>query len=100
VPCSRISESLVGPLVGSPIINDQVTPLGETELLQFSDKDRISRTTCDRIVRAGGEHADARGLVRLLRSCRERPRCRCAEQRDELPPLQLRDHSITSSARC
>jgi hypothetical protein len=32
---------------------------------------------------------------RLLRPCRERPRRRAAEQRDELPPL----HSITSSAR-
>src|SRR5262249_22766056 len=32
---------------------------------------------------------------RLLRSRRERPRCRAAEQRDELAP----SHSITSSAR-
>ena len=32
---------------------------------------------------------------RLLRVCGERPRCRSAEQRDELAPV----HSITSSAR-
>jgi len=37
---------------------------------------------------------------RLLRARRERPRhCRAAEQRDELAPLQLCGHSITSSAR-
>src|SRR6516165_7881038 len=36
---------------------------------------------------------------RLLRARCERPRCRAAEKRDELAPLHLRDHSITSSAR-
>src|SRR5262245_46062598 len=36
---------------------------------------------------------------RLLRTCRERPRDRCtAEQRDEVAPLHLCGHSITSSA--
>src|SRR5215813_1486061 len=35
----------------------------------------------------------------LLRPRRERPRRRAAEQRDELAALQLRDHSMTSSAR-
>src|SRR5262245_59481255 len=36
----------------------------------------------------------------LLRAGRERPRCRCAtEQRDELAALDLRSHSMTSSAR-
>src|SRR5215468_1716693 len=39
--------------------------------------------------------SDARGLGRLLRSRRERPCRRRAEQRDELAPL----HSITSLAR-
>src|SRR5262249_22005704 len=34
----------------------------------------------------------------LLRTRRERPRCRAAEERYELAALQLRDHSITSSA--
>src|SRR5262249_11593801 len=38
--------------------------------------------------------SDARGLARLLRPCRQRPRCCAAGQRDELAPL----HSITSSA--
>src|SRR5262249_6920596 len=40
--------------------------------------------------------SDARGLARLLRARRQRPRgCRPADERDELAPL----HSITSSAR-
>src|SRR5262249_11437451 len=43
--------------------------------------------------RAGTEETDHRHS-RLLRACRERPRCRAAEQSDELAPC----HSITSSA--
>src|SRR5262249_45531486 len=35
----------------------------------------------------------------LLRTCRERPCSRAAEQRDEPPPLHRRGHSMTSSAR-
>src|SRR5262249_6614465 len=41
------------------------------------------------------EHADPPNPLALLRVCRERPRRRAAEHRDELAPL----HSITSSAR-
>ena len=41
--------------------------------------------------RRGTDHRHCR----LLRACRERPRRRAAEQRDEVAPL----HSITSSAR-
>src|SRR5262249_26255432 len=51
-------------------------------------------------VRAGDsgiEESDYRHR-RLLRARRERPRCRAAEQRDELAPLHLRGHSMTSSA--
>jgi hypothetical protein len=46
------------------------------------------------IRRKGDEHADAALPLGLLRRCRERPRRRAAEQRDELAPF----HSITSSA--
>src|SRR5262249_12105333 len=42
----------------------------------------------------GDEKPDHRHR-RLLRACRERPRYRAAEQRDEFAPI----HSITSSAR-
>src|SRR6516162_2062770 len=45
--------------------------------------------------------ADGRQLSRLLRARRERLRDRrAAEQSDEVAPLQLRVHSITSSASC
>jgi hypothetical protein len=38
--------------------------------------------------------------MRVLRARRQRPRrCRASEQRDELAPLHLLAHSITSSAR-
>jgi len=36
---------------------------------------------------------------RLLCARRERPRCRATEQRREFAAFQLRDHSMTSSAR-
>src|SRR5262249_12527410 len=44
--------------------------------------------------------ADTRHLPRLLRARRERP-CgrRAAEKRDDIAPLHLRGHSMTSSAR-
>src|SRR5262245_1838500 len=42
------------------------------------------------------EDTNAPHSVRLLRPCRQRPRCRAAEQHDE---LAAPDHSITSSAR-
>src|SRR5262249_9554108 len=46
------------------------------------------------------ERADTRHLCLLLRARRERPSGRrAAKQRNELAPLHLRDHSITSSAR-
>src|SRR6516165_829080 len=52
---------------------------------------------CIRIRRPDAEESDYRHR-RLLRSCRERPSRRAAEQRDELAAFHLRDHSITSSA--
>jgi hypothetical protein len=39
---------------------------------------------------ARSEHAHAPHAVALLRPRRERPRCRAAEERDELAPLQSR----------
>src|SRR5262249_7301710 len=50
--------------------------------------------------RAGAQKTDGRQLARLLLPARrERPGRRPAEQRDELAPLHLRAHWITSSAR-
>src|SRR5262249_52258261 len=64
---------------------------GQTGLAQGRRQDRH----LDREARRSHLHAHLKTLA-LLRARRERPRCRAAEQRDELPPL----HSITSSARC
>src|SRR5205823_1908924 len=45
--------------------------------------------------RASAEETNSGEARRLLRPRRERPRCRAADERDELAPF----HSITSSAR-
>src|SRR6516225_6465592 len=47
------------------------------------------------VLRDSQQYGDPPHLVALLRSCRERPCCRAAEQRDERAAI----HSITSSAR-
>src|SRR5262245_18824937 len=54
--------------------------------------------TCSVGGRRAAEEPDYRHR-RLLRARRQRPRHRAAEQGDELAPLHLRGHSITSSAR-
>jgi hypothetical protein len=45
------------------------------------------------------QHTDAPHALGLLRTRRERPCRRAAEQRDELAAVQRRYHSMTSSAR-
>src|SRR5262249_9497989 len=52
---------------------------------------------CRIVRRKGCEHPDAPHPLTLLCACRERPRVRAADQRDELAALHA--HSITSSAR-
>src|SRR5262249_9725121 len=49
--------------------------------------------------RVRSQEADRWRLGGLLRPRRERPRGSAAQHRDELAPLHLRGHSITSSAR-
>ena len=66
---------------------------GPIQLLQRLQE---RRETClkFRIVRSyGHEHPDAPHAVALLRTRRERPRRRAAEQRDELAPLSF-DHLV------
>jgi len=71
--------------------------LDPTEFAQSLHKSGSPQSVGRRRSRA--QEPDRRQLARLLRPRRERPR-RCAtEQRDELAPLHLRGHSITSSAR-
>src|SRR5262245_686007 len=48
----------------------------------------------------GTERTDTEHLLWLLRACRERPRRRAADQRDELAPRQLIElHSVPSQGR-
>src|SRR5262245_32474466 len=82
--------------VGTPALLDRNIARRPSELLQLLPE-------CSQIAlpqrRAGGgrrQHAELAHPLRLLRACRERPRCRrAAENRHELAPS---DHSITSSA--
>src|SRR5262249_23172846 len=62
-------------------------------------KGRRARLSFWIILRIVHQHCDPAHPVGLLRARRERPSRRAAEQCDELAPLQLCGHSITSSAR-
>src|SRR5262249_34316969 len=66
-----------------------VCAVGEAPFVQALAKCRFERR--EPFGRSTAENPDHRH--QLLRAPRERPRCRAAEQRDELAPL----HSITSS---
>src|SRR5262249_36729870 len=63
-----------------------------TQLIEERDDPR-------RVASNLGQKAETVGAVSLLPSRRQRPGRRPAEQRDELAPLDLCTHSITSSAR-
>src|SRR5262249_50629017 len=80
-----------------PIIDPHITANGPTKFLQPLHEGCQARL-CFWLARTRiHQHADASHA--LLPARCQRPRRRAAEQRDELAPLQLRDHSITSSAR-
>src|SRR5262249_52861960 len=82
-------------LAGAPTILDaDADIIGPAQLLQplLECRDLEARF---RIVRdPSHQHADAPHALALLRARRERPRCRAADERDEVAPL----HSIPSSA--
>src|SRR5262245_45237836 len=81
--------------VGSapPLVDTDAAAIVPAELLQrFAESPEIGLLL--NIFGERVEHADAPHPT-LLRTCRNRPRSRAAEQRDELAPP---DHSITSSA--
>src|SRR5262249_6418412 len=81
-------------------IDLHIVAVSPARLLQPLDKGHDARLSF-RIVRGQiHQHANATHPLALLRPRRERPGCRrAAEQCDELAALQLRGHSITSSAR-
>src|SRR5262249_6732941 len=84
-------------IVRPPIFDRYVLALNVAHFTQTSAEWR--HVTCALFRRTKGEIPDHRHR-RLLRPRRERPRSsNAAEQRDELAALQLRDHSMTSSAR-
>src|SRR5262245_6211543 len=85
-----------GTLGSQPIVDANVAADGPAQLLQALQQCREAGLPF-RIVRGERrEHPDAPHSLAVLRLRRDRPRCRAAEQRDELAPPH---HSITSSAR-
>src|SRR5262249_10503085 len=87
VACLRSSSASVAKRGSMCRLRPSLQPLGE----------RREAGASFRIVRAPiHEHADAPHPLALLRTRRDRPRRRAAEQSDELAPGA---HSITSSAR-
>src|SRR5262249_38074451 len=90
-----VLANVVGVAHAPAMIDPQVAAVGPTRLLQRLQERRVICLSVG-IVRsaAAGEPADPPHLLALLRSRRERPRSRAAEQRYELAT----PHSITSSA--
>ena len=87
-------------IAGAPVRVDlHVATLAPAQLREPLQECRVPRPSFAIVSRAH-EHADAPHAVGLLRARPQRPRgCRAAEKGDELAALDLRDHSITSSAR-
>src|SRR5262249_36829198 len=79
-------------ILGEAVCNRDVLALDIAGI--FEALAECAQQVPDRFGRLVVEKPDHRHRL-LLRARRERPRCRAAEQRDELAPL----HSITSSVR-
>src|SRR5262249_23807889 len=92
-----IFASVVLVACGPAIVDLNVVPDSPAQLLQPLQKCRVASLHLGIIGGVGHERAYAPHALGLLRTHRERPRCRsAAEQRYELAPAH---HSITSSAR-
>src|SRR5262249_29770605 len=90
----RVSANVVGIVRAPTIVDPHVAADGPAKFPEPLQERRIAGL-CFRLVRSdGGKHADPPHALALLRARRERPRCRAAEQRDEIAA----PHSITSSA--
>src|SRR5262249_10079828 len=88
----RVFPQSLGIAIPPAILELHIAALGPAQSLQCWQKRRKARPRAG-LVGNTRDHADAPHA--LLRPCRDRPRPRTAEQRDE---LAARDHSITSSA--
>src|SRR5262249_39318677 len=77
----------VGVVPGPTIVDPRITAGGPSELLQALQESREAGLSF-RIARdPGHEHADLPYALALLRACRERPRRRDANERDEVAPF-------------
>src|SRR5262245_10975986 len=97
----KLVEAVVITL-GPPIVDDNVLALLVSELAKARSQGVNLASVLS--VRENAKKADPVNFPGWLRCRRERPnqqgrRRRAAEQRDEVAPLHLRGHSITSSAR-
>src|SRR5262245_6312542 len=90
----RVSAN-VGSIGGGPArVDADVAADGPSHQSQ-SLMERCEASLKYRIVCGGGqEHADAPDAIRLLRPCRQRPRGRAAEQRDELASPYIEMHLL------
>src|SRR5215469_10493717 len=91
--CECLNSDCVG--IAPAIIDSKVASIRPAELLKALLKYGHAGADIGNAFRNRHQHADTTNSLRLLRACRERPRRRAAEQRDEGAPF----HSITSSAR-
>jgi hypothetical protein len=96
--------SAIGTAGGPAVVDPHVAAVDPTQLLQSLQERRDASLGYRMVLAERHEHANAPHPLRLLRPCRERPRCRAAEQRDELAPsrvehgLPLRSRSAARSA--
>src|SRR5215472_146359 len=93
----RVFARPIGIAQAPPILDTHVSAVGPASFLQAL-YEGITAGKQFRIVRsqAAPEHAYAPHALALLRTNRERPSSRAAEQRDEIAPTH---YSITASAR-
>src|SRR5262249_2531025 len=83
--CQR--EILITPAASEAIVDMDIAPLRPSEPLEFLTKCREAGFGYRIVSRQARERADAPHSLPFLRPCRERPRGRAAEQRDELAPF-------------
>src|SRR5262245_46200770 len=87
----QLRKSLIAPSCIA-VLETHVFSLDIAEITESLSKGIDGRQRFER------QDTDGDYFPRLLRACRERPRRRPAEQRDELAPSQLRAHSISSNS--
>src|SRR5262249_38943433 len=90
----RIGAQLIAITRRPTIVDSDVAAIDPTQFLQARPERRNIGLPSGVALGESHQHADPPHPLALLRACRERPRRRSAEKRDELAALH---HSITSS---